>query len=45
MNIILRRCLNMLNLTLLKRDYFDPAMAQDIPVVNIFLSYIHFYQS
>jgi aubergine-like protein len=28
----LRRCLGMLNLTLWKRDYYDPAAATEIPV-------------
>ncbi len=34
MNIILRRCLAMLNLVLIRRDYFDPAAAQRLPVSN-----------
>ena len=32
MNIIIRRCLGMLNLVQVKRDYFDAKAAQDIPV-------------
>lgn len=32
MNIILRRCLAMLNLTMIKRDYFDPSEAQPVRV-------------
>lgn len=32
MNIILRRCLGMLNLTMWKRDYYDPAALTEIPV-------------
>lgn len=33
MNIILRRCLAMLNLTMIKRDYFDSEAAENIPVI------------
>ena len=32
MNIILRRCLGMLDLVLLKRDFYDKNAAQEIPV-------------
>ena len=32
MNLILRRCLAMLDLTLIKRDYFDSEAAENIPV-------------
>ena len=34
MNIILRRCLAMLNLVLVNRNYFDPAAAERVPVSN-----------
>jgi aubergine-like protein len=39
MNIILRRCLGMLKLTLWKRDFYDPASATEIPVslLRVFL--------
>jgi hypothetical protein len=40
MNIILRRCLGMLNLTMWKRDYYDPAALTEIPV-RIFFYNIH----
>ncbi|EFX88764.1 Piwi/Aubergine-like protein [Daphnia pulex] len=42
MNIILRRCLGMLNLTLWKRDYYDPAAATEIPqhFLNIWPGYV-----
>lgn len=32
MNIIFRRCLNMLKLTEIRRDFYDPQNAEDIPV-------------
>lgn len=32
MNIIIRRCLGMLKLVQVKRDYFDNQAAQEIPV-------------
>ena len=35
MNIILRRCLAMLKLTMIKRDYFDPAETQPIRVSGL----------
>lgn len=40
-NIILRRCLAMLRMTEIRRDYYDLEAAEDIPV-NIldFLKYI-----
>ena len=34
MNIVLRRCLGMLDLVMLRRDFFDPVAAQEIPVIN-----------
>ena len=37
MNIILRRCMGMLDLVLLKRDFFDKNAAQEIPVNNFTL--------
>lgn len=33
MNIIFRRCLGMLNLVLLRRDYYDAEAAQEITVL------------
>lgn len=35
MNIILRRCMGMLDLVLLKRDFFDKNAAQEIPSHNL----------
>lgn len=32
MNIIFRRCLAMLDLVLMRRDYFDPVAAEVVPV-------------
>lgn len=32
MNIILRRCMSMLKLVLMRRDYFDADAAQDVKV-------------
>ncbi|XP_057371400.1 piwi-like protein Siwi [Daphnia carinata] len=42
MNIILRRCLGMLNLTLWRRDYYDPAAATEIPqhFLNVWPGYV-----
>jgi hypothetical protein len=41
MNIILRRCLGMLNLTMWKRDYYDPAALTEIPVKNLFSCFLN----
>jgi len=42
MNIILRRCLGMLNLTMWKRDYYDPAALTEIPqhFLNVWPGYL-----
>jgi len=49
MNIILRRCLAMLDLVLLKRDFFDKNAAQDIQAHNLsiwpgYLATIHHHE-
>ena len=43
MNIIFRRCLNMLKLTEIRRDFYDPQNAEDIPVCTSFLIFIKFF--
>lgn len=43
MNIILRRCLGMLNLTMWKRDYYDPAALTEIPVKIFFYNFQNFF--
>ena len=37
MNIVLRRCLALLDHKLIRRDYFDKGAAQDIPVFEHFI--------
>jgi hypothetical protein len=44
MCLILRRCMSMLNLVMLKRKYYDKAAKEDVPVraTNQFNSIFHF---
>lgn len=43
MNIIFRRCLSMLNLVLLRRDYYDAEAAQEIPVITFIFIWLFVY--